>query len=119
MAEVLLTEDAKDDVRDLDGSARKLVLRAIAKLKDSPEQRGQPLGNRQGTTLATFRKLVVGDRDYRVVYRVEADGKVAVVWVVGPRADGEVYDSAMARLRMHGTEVAEQVADALAHVWDR
>lgn len=119
MAEVLLTEDAKDDVRDLDGSACKIVLRAISKLKDHPEQRGQPLGSRQGTTLTTFRKLVVGDRDYRVVYRVEANGQVAVVWVVGPRADGEVYDMAMARLRTHGTEVAREVAEALAQVWDR
>lgn len=52
-----------------------------------------------------------------MVYRVEADGNVVVVSVVGRRADGAVYGTAVARLRDRGDAVAEQVADAVDHLW--
>jgi mRNA interferase RelE/StbE len=98
---VQLTADAREDLRDLDGSTRKAVLKAIKKLESEPEERGQPLGSRQSGNLTTFRKLVVGDRDYRVIYRIEQDGTIVVVWVVGRRADQECYELAMSRLRLH------------------
>lgn len=93
MTTVVLTDEAKEDLRDLDGAARKLVVKALRKLEDKPSQRGAPLGRE----LATYRKLVVAD-DYRIVYRVEADGTVCVVWVIGKRANDAVYDIARARL---------------------
>jgi mRNA interferase RelE/StbE len=77
------------------------VLKALNKLENEPDKGGAPLGNRAGGNLATFRKLVVGDRDYRIVYRIESDGTVVVVWVIGKRADGECYDMAVARVRLH------------------
>jgi len=117
VAQVLLTDDARDDLRRLDGGARRQVLKALRKLEDEPSAQGAPLGRRSGGDLTTFRKLVVGDQDYRVVYRVEADGNVVVVWVVGRRADGAVYGTAVARLRDRGDAVAEQVADAVDHLW--
>jgi mRNA interferase RelE/StbE len=100
MATVHLTDDAKEDLRDLDGSAKKLVFKALIKLEDQPDLRGQPLGSKKSGNLTGLRKLVVGDRDYRIVYRVEDNGDVCVVWVIGPRADDEVYEIAMARLKM-------------------
>ena len=99
MAEVVLTDEAKADLKALDGATQRLVLKAMVKLKDPPEQRGLPLGSRNMGNLTGFRKLVVGDRDYRIIYRVEADGSVVVVWVVGKRADAEVYAAAVARLQ--------------------
>jgi mRNA interferase RelE/StbE len=101
VAKVLLTTEAKEDIRDLDGSARLQVLKALKKLENEPEKRGAPLGSRTGGNLATFRKLVVGDRDCRIVYRIESDGVVVVVWVIGKRADCECYDLAVARIRLH------------------
>ena len=89
MASVVLTGEAKEDIRDLDGAARKLVLRGLRKLEQEPDKRGAPLGSRPSGDLTGLRKLVVGDRQYRVVYRVEPDGEVVVVWVVGTRTDGE------------------------------
>lgn len=97
MARVVLTDEARDDVRDLDGSARKIVLRAMAKLADHPEQRGAPLGS----ALTTFRKLPAGDRQYRIIFRVESDGAVCVVWVVGSRVDAECYEIAKSRLELY------------------
>ncbi|MDQ1053133.1 type II toxin-antitoxin system RelE family toxin [Pseudarthrobacter sp. SORGH_AS 212] len=100
MAKVHLTDDAKEDLRDLDGAAKKLVFKALIKLEDQPEMRGQPLGSKKTGNLTGLRKLVVGDRDYRIVFRVEPNGDVCVVWVIGKRADDEVYEIAMARLKM-------------------
>ena len=100
MARVVLTDDAKEDLRDLDGAARTLVAKKLKQLEDEPEKRGAPLGSRSLSNLTTFRKIVVGDRDYRIVYRVEPDGTVCVVWVIGKRSDDEVYQAAIARLRM-------------------
>lgn len=117
MARVVLTEDAREDLRDLDRSVQIKVLKAIKKLADGPEQRGAPLGRRSTSDLTTFRKLVVGDRDYRIIYRVEPDGSVVVVWVIGRRADGEAYELAMARLRMHGNAAVRELAASLEEVW--
>jgi mRNA interferase RelE/StbE len=118
MATVHLTGDAREDLRDLDGSARKIVLKALKKLSDHPEQRGQPLGSQVEGNLTTFRKLVVGDRDYRVIYSVQPDGTVCVVWVIGKRVDRECYDLAVARLRLYAdTRYAGQVEQALAELW--
>jgi Cytotoxic translational repressor of toxin-antitoxin stability system len=100
MARVVLTDDAREDLRDLDGAARKLVAKKLKQLEDEPEKRGAPLGSRSSSNLTTFRKLVVGDRDYRLVYRVEPDGTVCVVWVIGRSSDNEVYQMALARLKM-------------------
>ncbi|MDU0289487.1 type II toxin-antitoxin system RelE/ParE family toxin [Saccharothrix longispora] len=118
MAKVVLTGDAREDLRDLDGSARKIVLKAINKLKVDPEKRGQPLGVRSGSDLTTFRKLVVGDRDYRIVYRVENDGTIVVVWVIGRRVDDECYQLAVSRLRLYADRpAADAVQNLMKQAW--
>jgi mRNA interferase RelE/StbE len=119
VARVVLTDEAKEDLRDLDGSARRLVLRALRKLEDSPESRGAPLGSRRTGNLTGFRKLVVGDRQYRVVYRVEEDRTVCVIWVIGSRVDEECYRLAMARLQTHATsDLAREMTSALSALWE-
>lgn len=106
MAKVQLTDEAREDVRDLDGAARKLVLRAMKKLETEPEKRGEPLGNNAGGgNLTGFRKLVVGDRTYRIIYSIERD-VVVVIWVIGARADSACYELAVSRLKMYRSDVA-------------
>jgi mRNA interferase RelE/StbE len=75
------------------------------------------LGSKLGGNLTTFRKLVVGDRDYRIVYRIDPDGSVVVVWVIGRRTDDEVYQLAIARLRLHPDQAAREFAVALDEIW--
>ena len=116
MARVVLTPAAKDDVRALDGAARELVLKAMKKLEDHPESRGAPLGSRTGSNLTGFRKLVVGDRQYRIVYRVEADGSVCVVWLVGNRVDAECYEAARSRVEQYAKDPG--LAATLSHLLD-
>lgn len=101
MARVTLTDDAVEDLRDLDGSARVMVLKALKKLENEPEKRGAPLGSRATGNLTGYRKLVVAERNLRVVFRVEESGDVVVVWVVAKRSDSYVYQLAASRLETH------------------
>jgi mRNA interferase RelE/StbE len=97
MARVTLYPDAVEDIADLDASEQRQVFKGLLKLQTEPEKRGGPLGS----GLTTFRKLVVGNRQIRIVYRVEDDGTVAVIWVVASRVDAECYNLAMSRLALH------------------
>lgn len=119
MARVRLTEEAREDYFDLEGSARRVVAEGLKKLETEPDQRGQPLGNRATGDLTTFRKLVVGDRDFRIVYRIEADGTVVIVWVIGKRADDGAYELAMSRLLLYGSAEVRELATSLEEIWDR
>ncbi|MGH4026629.1 MAG: type II toxin-antitoxin system RelE family toxin [Pseudonocardiaceae bacterium] len=119
MAEVFLTEEARDDLHDLDGATQKAILKALKKLRAEPEKRGAPLGSRSGGNLTTFRKLVAGDRDFRIIYRVEPDGSVVVVWVIARRSDDEVYQLAVSRLHMHPARAAQEFAVVLDELWGR
>ncbi|MHA6624010.1 type II toxin-antitoxin system RelE family toxin [Pseudonocardia sichuanensis] len=119
MAKVQLSEEAVEDFQDLDGAAQRVVAKALKKLATDPHLRGQPLGSRARGDLTTFRKLVVGNRDYRIIYRIEPDGSVVVVWVIAKRADSEAYELAMSRLRLHADATVRELAGSLEQVWDR
>lgn len=113
-AEVLLIPEAVEDFHALDGSAKLIVLNALAKLRDAPEQRGQPLGKNSGGNLTNFRRAVVGNRTYRIIFRVEDNNTVSIVTVIAKRADDEVYKIALARVQLHDDEAIRQLAVPLA-----
>lgn len=117
-AEVELLPEAVEDFPGLDGSAKLIVLNALRKLRTSPDQRGQPLGSNLGGNLTGFRRAVVGNRTYRIVFRVAPDNTVCVVTVIAKRADDEVYRIALARLQMHENEEIRKMAVPLAEVLD-
>jgi mRNA interferase RelE/StbE len=117
MVEVRLTEDARDDLYDLDGISKILVIKALTKLRGEPEQLGSPLGTKAGSNLTTFRKLVISAGEHCIVYRVEPDGSVVVVWVIGHRSDDEVYGLAVARLMGDPSDAAREFADVLEEIW--
>jgi mRNA interferase RelE/StbE len=95
MVEIWFTDDALDDLRRIGPSAVPRVLKKLLILETNVEA-GYPLGDE----LTGFRKLVVGNNTWRIVYRVR-DGTVEIceVWAIGERADAEVYDAAVARVR--------------------
>jgi mRNA interferase RelE/StbE len=100
MARVLLTDDAKDDIRGLDGSVKPRVLKDLKKLETSPSQRGRPLGSRDTGNLTGLRKLYVGPKnDYRAVFAAEGDD-IAIVMVVAARSESECYQLALTRIQL-------------------
>ena len=100
MARVELTDDAKDDIRGLDVSVKIRVLKDLEKLKDSPADRGQPLGSRDTGNLTGLRKMYVGpNKGHRAVFAADGD-VIAIVVVVAARAESECYELAVARMRL-------------------
>jgi mRNA interferase RelE/StbE len=105
--------EAVEDLRDLDGAARKIIAAGIEKLRTDPGLRGAPLGSKASGNLSGLRKLVVGNRTYRIVYEVRADGTVVVLWVIGKRADSEVYALARSRVALYAHGPARQILNQL------
>jgi mRNA interferase RelE/StbE len=98
---IRFTDDAIDDLRRIGHDAARQVLKKFGLLRRNPLA-GPPLAGE----LTGYRKLVVGNRTWRIVYRVEDARTIIVceIWAVGPRADGEVYREAVARVaRSRGT----------------
>lgn len=99
---VRLTEDAVADLYRLhkkDPSILRAVFKKMLLLEKSPAA-GEPLLG----ALVGFRKLVVGDRDWRIVWRVTEDLTgipvldISEVWAVGARSEGEVYEELTSRI---------------------
>ncbi len=90
--EVWLTDPAIEDLRRLDGAPLVWALKKMLLLQVNPLA-GEPLLG----SLIGYRKLVVGNRDWRIVWRTFADARGAVtieiaeVWAVGARSDNAVY----------------------------
>ncbi len=114
---VRLTEDAVDDLASLNRHnppAVRWCLKKMLLLERSPRA-GEPLLG----DLIGFRKLTVGDRHWRIVWRITDHREggvlidVAEVWAAGARADSEVYAEMRQRVAKLGDDPRTQ---ALAHV---
>ena len=118
---VQLIEPAVDDLRRLlrkDPQIVRWALKKMLLLERDPEA-GVPLHG----SLAGFRKLVVGNRDWRIVWRVLRDEhggvvvEVAEVWAVGARSDAEVYREMEERVaRLPRSVQAVALADVVARL---
>ena len=67
--------EANQDLKNLDGSQRLLVLKAIKKVQQNPISiyeggYGKPLGNKNGSDLSGFLKVKLKSAGLRVVYKV-------------------------------------------------
>jgi mRNA interferase RelE/StbE len=105
---VRLTEDAIADLHRL-GKKDPHVVRTVFKkmlLLERSTNAGEPLLS----ALIGFRKLVVGDRDWRIVWRVTADADgapirdISEVWAVGFRSDSEIYEELKAGVARIGDD---------------
>lgn len=94
---VVLTAEAANDFRRLDGSVKKHVARQLKKLEESPHL-GQPLGKRAGFDLTGYYKLSAAGKAIRIVYRIIEQEVVVEVVGIGRRADFEVYADVARRL---------------------
>ena|SRR5579883_1347021 len=71
-----------------------LFLKKLLRVEAEGKNAGLPLGR----GLTGWRKIVVGDRNWRIVFTVNAEETVATVWVVGDREDAECYEQAQRRI---------------------
>lgn len=103
---VIYLPEAEKDLKDLDGSRRILVQKAIKKVSQNPLPDneggyGKPLGNHNQTNLAGFLKVKLRGAGLRIVYKLIRTETEMLVVVIGARADDEVYDQAQNRAVKH------------------
>ncbi len=98
--------EAEKDLKDLDGSQRILVLKAIKKVQQNPlpieeQGYGKLLGNHSSTNLAGLLKIQLRSVGLRVVYQLRRTESSMMIIVIGVRADEEVYEIAQKRANKH------------------
>lgn len=98
--------EAEKDLKDLDGSRRILVQKAIKKVSQNPLPDneggyGKPLGNHNQTNLAGFLKVKLRGAGLRIVYKLIRTETEMLVVIIGARADDEVYAQAQNRAVKH------------------
>jgi mRNA interferase RelE/StbE len=116
-AYVRLTEPAFGDLERLLAVDPQIVRWALKKmlLLERDPGAGRPLLG----DLIGWRKLVVGDRDWRIVWRVTTDEhantviEIAEVWAVGARADAEVYAEMNYRIAALGDNPTTQALSSV------
>lgn len=98
---VELIDEAVVDLADLAESGNlKQFFKKLLEIEANGPQAGEPLGR----NLVGWRKITVGNRNWRIVFRVSNDETVATVCVIGDREDAACYEEAQRR--------AQQVKDA-------
>ena len=99
---VVYSEDAKEDLKRLDGSRRIIAEKMIRKVSENPVSvkeggYGKPLGNHNASKLAGFYKVKNRSSGIRIVYQLkEIDGVMYIV-IIGLRE--AVYEDAQKRIR--------------------
>jgi mRNA interferase RelE/StbE len=94
---VVLTAQAAQDFRTLDGSVKEQVARQLRKLETAPLL-GEHLGNRGGLDLTGYYKLYAARKAIRIVYRIVEMDVIVEVVAIGKREDFEVYREAFKRI---------------------
>jgi mRNA interferase RelE/StbE len=98
--EVVFIEEAQKDYKKLDGSIKKLVNVALAKMEERADELGEDLTSKHGVNLIGCRKIKFRKAGIRMVYRIVGDkAEVAEIIIVGKREDNEVYQEAYKRLQ--------------------
>ncbi|HVC34055.1 MAG TPA: type II toxin-antitoxin system RelE/ParE family toxin [Chloroflexota bacterium] len=96
---VELIDEAVDDLaRYVESGQLPLFLKKLIRLEEVGRDAGLPLGG----GLAGWRKIVVGDRHWRIIFTTDPDDTVATVWVIGDRDDAACYEVAERRVRERG-----------------
>lgn len=95
---VILTAEAADDFRHLDGSLKISVAKQLRKLETAPLL-GEHLGNRAGLNLTGYYKLYVAQKNIRIVYRIIEQKVMVEVVAIGKREDMSVYRTSLKRIK--------------------
>ena len=102
--EIHYTDEATADLKNLDGSQRKSVIKAITKVSQNPLPAneggyGKPLGNKHGNDLTGLCKIKLVKDGIRVVYALIRTETAMKIVVIAARSDDEVYEIAAQRTK--------------------
>jgi mRNA interferase RelE/StbE len=107
---VELIDDAVADLaKHAESGKLKLFFKKLLEIEAKGSQAGEPLGR----DLVGWRKLTVGNRDWRIVFRVDKAEAVATVCVIGDRDDGVCYEEAKLRAERLDNDDAASLAESM------
>lgn len=103
MWKVSYFDEALEDLKKMDNSQRKQVLKAIDKVKTNPLPQnesgyGKPLGNKRGINLTNLYKIKLKKSGIRVVYQIIRVEDTMEIIIVSMREDEKVYEDAQKRI---------------------
>lgn len=111
---VELIDDAIADLaKHTESGKRKSFLKKLVEIEAKGSQAGEPLGR----DLVGWRKITVGNRDWRIVFRVDRAETVATVCVIGDRDDGACYEEAKKRANDVQDEDAASLAESMMELF--
>lgn len=110
----LIDEAVEDLARYVETDVFPRLLAKLIRLEEAGSDAGQPLGR----GLTGWRKIVVGDRDWRIIFTTDPEQTVATVWVIGDRTDAACYQDAQRRVDalVGGTPHAASLAAAMFRI---
>jgi len=100
-------------VVDLADHAESGMLRPFFKKLLEIEQHGERAGEPLGKNLVGWRKATVGNRNWRIVFRVDPKEAVATICVIGDREDAACYEEAQRRARRAKNADATSLAESM------
>ncbi len=103
-------------VVDLAGLAESGNIKQFFKKLLEIEAHGASAGEPLGRSLVGWRKLTVGNRSWRIVFRVDRDQTVATVCVIGDREDATCYEEAERRAKQKNDADATSLAASMVEV---
>ena len=104
MWKIMYHPEAEQELKKLDGSQQKIVLKAIIKVSQNPESNmkggyGKPLANKGGNNLSGLFKIKLKGLGLRIVYKLEQEAldNIMKIVVISMREGNEVYEIAAKR----------------------
>jgi mRNA interferase RelE/StbE len=94
----LIDEAVEDLIRYAETGNLALFLEKLIRLEEVGKDAGLPLGR----GLTGWRKIVVSDRNWRIIFTTYPQEAVATVCVIGDRDDAACYEAAQRRVRAFG-----------------
>lgn len=105
----LLDDAVVDLARQAESGKLKLFFKKLLEIEQKGAEAGEPLGR----DLVGWRKITVGNRNWRIVFRVDRDEAVATVCVIGDREDGICYEEAKRRADRAQDNDAASLAESM------
>jgi len=120
---VRFIDAAIDDLRALNKKDPQILGQIFKKLVllEISSDAGQPLSG----PLSGYRKLTVGNRTWRIIWRLlkESNGQmvieIAEVWAIGARSDDEIYKEMKRRLSKSKPSPATKSLEQVIEILDR
>lgn len=109
----LIGDAVADLAKHAETGKLKPFLRKLLEIEAKGSQAGEPLGR----NLAGWRKVTVGNRNWRIVFQVDRDETVATVCVVGDREDGACYAEAKQRADRLQDADASSLAESMMELF--